>query len=828
MIRLAGLSARLLPAVFAAGLGSLVLAAAGAPVHLVSVSSSAGDDTQTVFIEASEPAAYAVSRPDPQTILVELRHVQVSGAVRRLEEAGLVKAVSFEDGVALDGNPVGRVRLVLARPASHKVRSERNMIRLDLVALKQPPKQAPASSKTRRAARVAAAETNSPSGATVLQTVHAAVEGGRVTIRLAGNGPLVPASMVEAEDMPPRVVLDFPGVRFTAPPQTAVGGAVRRVRVALNQHTPPVTRVVIDLEKRLQFRAERAGADLVVVLEESDAAHSALEKSPIAEEGSDQAETGHAAAASDRGAHATFPADVQTVQTADGEVYPVVSDFAAAAGTGAIDPMAALRLASTAEPIASQAAAAEQAPPPAPSQPAPAPAAPVPAAQPPQQPAPEPPPAQGGTFADATEAKQYTGHAVSLDFQNADLRSVLRTFAEISGLNMVIDPNVQGSVDIVLTDVPWDQALDIILRANNLGYSVDGTIVRVATLQTLQAEQEQRRRLRQAQADAGQLIVRTWQLSYARAEAIQPLITRSALSSRGQIQVDPRTNTLIVTDLPERLETAANLIGILDRPEPQVEVEARIVQTTREFARAIGVQWGFGGRMTPELGNTTDLTFPNRVIVGGRQGAQQGPNDVRAQPGERVPSAFSVPVTGEGVSAVGVQLGAVNGAFNLDVALTALERSGKGRVLSTPRLTTQNNIEAEVAQGVQIPIQTTANNTVTVSFRDAVLLLKVTPQITSANTVIMRITVENASPDFSRQVNNIPPIDTQRAITQVQVHDGATTVIGGIFVSREQSSSNRVPLLHRIPLLGWLFKRDSIADESRELLIFITPRILRG
>jgi type IV pilus assembly protein PilQ len=296
----------------------------------------------------------------------------------------------------------------------------------------------------------------------------------------------------------------------------------------------------------------------------------------------------------------------------------------------------------------------------------------------------------------------------------------------------------------------------------------------------------------------------------------------------GQTLVPPPPNPLTDTYRPERPPTAANLISILDRPEPQVEVEARIVQTTRDFARAIGVQWGFGGRMTPELGNTTNLTFPNRVIVGGRQGAQQGPNDVRSNPGETVPSVFSVPAAGEGSAAVGVQLGAINGAFNLDVALSALERSGKGRVLSTPRLTTQNNIEAEVAQGVQIPIQTTANNTVSVSFRDAVLLLKVTPQITSANTVIMKITVENASPDFSRSVTGIPPIDTQRAITQVQVHDGATTVIGGIFVSREQSTNNRVPLLHRIPLLGWLFRRDSITDESRELLIFITPRILRG
>jgi type IV pilus assembly protein PilQ len=149
-------------------------------------------------------------------------------------------------------------------------------------------------------------------------------------------------------------------------------------------------------------------------------------------------------------------------------------------------------------------------------------------------------------------------------------------------------------------------------------------------------------------------------------------------------------------------------------------------------------------------------------------------------------------------------------------------------VLSTPRLTTQNNVSAEVAQGIQIPIQTVANNTVTVSFKDAVLKLQVTPQITSANTVIMQITLENATPDFSRQINGIPPIDTQRASTQVQVDDGATTIIGGIFVSTEQTAHERTPVLHRLPLLGWLFKKDSVNDQSRELLIFITPRILKG
>jgi type IV pilus assembly protein PilQ len=178
-------------------------------------------------------------------------------------------------------------------------------------------------------------------------------------------------------------------------------------------------------------------------------------------------------------------------------------------------------------------------------------------------------------------------------------------------------------------------------------------------------------------------------------------------------------------------------------------------------------------------------------------------------------------------SAVGLALGALNGAVNLDVALSAVEESGQGRILSSPRVSTQNNVAAEITQGVQIPIQTVANNTVTVTFRDAALTLKVTPQITAANTVIMNINLENASPDFSRSVNNIPPIDTQRAVTQVLVSDGETTVIGGIFVSREQASQDRTPALHRIPLLGWLFKRDEFADESRELLIFITPKILR-
>jgi type IV pilus assembly protein PilQ len=434
-------------------------------------------------------------------------------------------------------------------------------------------------------------------------------------------------------------------------------------------------------------------------------------------------------------------------------------------------------------------------------------------------------PAASDTPIGQANTPKFTGHPISLDFQGADLRAVLRTFAEISGLNIVIDPSIQGTVDVALRDVPWDQALDIILRANKLGYSVDGTIVRVAPLAVLADEEAQRRKLTEEQALAGELRVLTRSLSYARAEEVAPLLTRTVLSQRGQVQTDTRTNTVIINDLPERLEQATELMTTLDQPQPQVEIEARIVQTTRDFARSLGVQWGLGARASQALGNTLPFAFPNQGSVTGRVGGLQGP--ASPDPGTDAANTVVNMAAPAASSGIGLALGAVNGAVNLDVALTALERSGQGRLLSTPRVSTQNNIEAEITQGIQIPIQTVANNTVTVTFKDAALTLKVTPQITAANTVIMRIQVENASPDFSRSVNNIPPIDTQRAITQVLVSNGETTVIGGIYISREQATQDRTPGLYRLPLLGWLFKRDSITDESRELLIFITPRIIR-
>lgn len=739
------------------------VAAAGAAAGTATVPAlravSTRDDgtVRTVVIEASEPVAYVTSQPDPLTVLVDLRNVSAEGVQaatpQRLSPLG---AVTVERSTASDGTPLARVRVHLERAAPHRVRTTRNVIVVEV-----DPSTAPARTASAAPAPVAPAAAAAPAAraaATELRAVRAARSGDQVTVAIVGNGPLKATTVEEAKDMPPRVLLDFEGVAASRAVPAVVGvnqSDVQRVRVATNSRSPLVTRVVVDLRKKLAYRVESGGADGEEVRVVFDA--------PAA------------------------PATVAPVTPA---------------GVGAPEPA----------PVAA-----------APAAPAPAAPALVPTPAPVAAPAP-PPAAPAAQDPTAGENKpKFTGHPVSLDFQSADLRAVLRTFSEISGLNVVIDPSISGTVDVALRDVPWDQALDIILKSNKLGYFVDGTIVRIAPLSVLADEEVQRRKLSDEQALAGELRVLTRPLSYAKGADLIPILTRSALSSRGEVQVDPRTNTVIIRDLPARLTAADQLLTALDLPQPQVEIEARIVQTTRDFARNIGVQWGVSANSSAALGNTTPLAFPNNGGISGRTGALQG----EPLSGEATPTGVNLGVA-NATSALGLALGSINGAVNLDVALSALERSGQGRLLSTPRVSTQNNVEAEITQGVQIPIQTVANNTVTVTFKDAALTLKVTPQITASNTVIMRVNLENAAPDYSRAINDIPPIDTQRAVTTVLVADGETTVIGGIYLSREQSVQGRTPLLSRVPLLGWLFKRDEVSDESRELLIFITPRITKG
>lgn len=789
--------------------GGLGLAASPpAAVRLIGVSAQATGKTAAVLIESTEPAAYAVSRPDLLTVLVDLRHVEVADVADQLAKKGPVAGIRLEQATADDGSTVARVRVALASPSAYKVRSSRNVIRLELEPEPELTGAAAPRPEPGPVVRPSSVAVASGVPATLLDKVRANHTRTATTITLAGNGRLTPSSLTESDDQPRRLVLDFPNVSPAAAARTGVDGVfVKQVRVALNSREPLVTRVVMEIAAAASYHVERTGPDgrdLAVVFEGRKAGSAVLVAVPTVAppEAEHQAE------------------DTITLEQA----------MANAASLTPKDPISALtapmRPIGRPAPAQPRALAAQQSTQPPVAPPAEQPRPTAPAQSPPRTLPPTPP-----TFSSdvpGTGQKQYSGHPINFDFEDADLRAVLRVFANESGLNMIIDPQVQGRVNVLLNDVPWDQALDQILRANKLGYTVEGNILRIAPLAVLSTEQKEQADYQTQQALAGELRVQTFTLSYAKADALSPILTKSVLSSRGQIQVDPRTNMLIIQDLPDRLATAAALITSLDLPQPQVEVEARVVQTSRDFARALGIQWGFNGRANSQIGNTTGLAFPNSGSLGGRVGGNQGPVDSRGGGGDQAATAVNLPTTQAASSAIGLALGSINGAFNLDVELTALENTGKGRILSSPRLTTQNNQEAVVRQGVQIPVQTSANNTVSTTFVNADLSLTVKPQITMANTVIMDINLVNASPDFTRAVNGTPPINSQSAKTTVQINDGATTVIGGIFVTEEQSSNDRTPVLHRVPILKWLFQRNSLTDSSRELLIFITPRILRG
>jgi len=322
---------------------------------------------------------------------------------------------------------------------------------------------------------------------------------------------------------------------------------------------------------------------------------------------------------------------------------------------------------------------------------------------------------------------------------------------------------------------------------------------------------------------AGPLEVKTVTLSYSKAGEIQKLLS-TKLSSRGEIIIDARTNTLIVSDVKERLDTIDKLIAVLDTPTPQVSIEARIVEATANFTRNLGIQWGFRGVADPFYGNQTSLQFPNKILADGSL-IQQG-IITRGIGGPLGGYAINLPAPAFS-SAIGLSFGNVVDTFRLDVALSALERTGEGRIISSPRVTTQNNMEAEIIQGRQIPVQTQANFTVSTRYVNAALELRATPQITAEGTIIMTLEIQNNAADFANLVQGIPPIITQRAKTTVMIKDGGTTVIGGIYRTEDSITKERVPFLHKIPILGALFRNSARTRQNRELLIFITPRIIK-
>lgn len=419
----------------------------------------------------------------------------------------------------------------------------------------------------------------------------------------------------------------------------------------------------------------------------------------------------------------------------------------------------------------------------------------------------------------------FGGEPISVNLKDVDLKDFFRLIHEISGLNIVLDPAVSGSVTLVLDEVPWDQALDLVLKNNGLGMELQGNVLRIATIGNLKKEEENRRDLAKARAEAIDPVQKSIVLSYAKAGDLEATL-RKFLSSRGEIIRDDRTNTLIIRDIPDVIPQIDNLIKQLDRKSPQVEIEARVVTASRSFARELGVQLALSA--SPWFRNSAGTAIGGDPRVGGSAtqtgtGVAQPVLNVETAP----PLVSSFPATVDSSAGFGFQIATRERTFALDLFITAAESRGVGKLLSKPRVITQDNVKALVQQGVRIPVQTVVNNTVSTQLITVVLKLEVTPHVTADGTIFLNIDVTNEAinPGIAR-INGIPALDTQQATTQVLVNDGGTVVIGGVMTTETSFDVNQVPLLGSVPVIGHLFKRTRVSTRSSELLFFITPRIL--
>jgi type IV pilus assembly protein PilQ len=652
------------------------------------------------------------------------------------------------------------------------------------------------------------AQTQEPAGATAVAAVISSVAitqaPQRASVRVEGEGRLdVHAARMQNPD---RLVLDFTGARL-AVQKTAIPGVSAPVRgVRLGQFRPDIARVVIDLTEATPYQISRDGAAVVIFFEvhpESPAeAPSATTKFTSQQVSKTRPDFHYTTAAPRRVTSPTVNSlRIPSPRFAlPGELTQ--PSFLLASYGGQTEP---------ARPQASEQQAAQQ------------------AAQQPSSAASTM--ATTASQAAPSAASKYTGEPISVNLKEVDLRDFFRLIHEISGLNVVLDPAVKGTLTIVLDEVPWDQALDIVLQNNSLDKQLNGNVLRIATRDTLKKEAETLRDLEKAQAEAVAPVTVTRVLSYAKSSTMRDVL-KKFLTTRGDILSDDRSNQLIIRDIPSVIPTLDNLIRQLDRKSQQVEIEARVVSASRSFARDIGTELGFGGTTTsgrsiftgtPAVGGSgvIGLTPPPPLVVASGGGTTG--NGVNAGiPLNTNFSAGAPPTSGFGFSHRSPN-------FAVDFFITAAEAKGVGKLLSKPKVITQNNEKAQVKQGTKIPIQTTINNTISVQFIDAVLKLEVTPQITAEGTVFMDVLVENTQIDAGiPRVQGVPALDTQAAETKVLVADGGTVVIGGIIISSQRVDITQVPLVGSLPLIGHLFKRTNVNVQSQELLFFLTPRIIPG
>ena len=419
------------------------------------------------------------------------------------------------------------------------------------------------------------------------------------------------------------------------------------------------------------------------------------------------------------------------------------------------------------------------------------------------------------------QKKLFTGERLSLNFQSIDVRAVLQLLAEYQNFNLVVSDTVGGTITIRLKNVPWDQAMDIILRARGLGKRQTGNVVVVAPQAELAAQERLELESMKQIETLAPLRTEYISISYAQADSLANLIQKEGsnlLSDRGTVSIDQRTNTLIIQDTASSLEAIRALVNKLDVPVRQVLIESRIVNADNNFTKDIGVRFGYSKHTKKGVTGSSDLSKSSMpyVAFGGTIGGDTGKDGLMVD----------LPATADSAGSLALQIGKV-GSYLLQLELSALIAEGRGEEIASPRVITANQTEALIESGVQIPYQEASSSGATaVSFKDATLSLRVTPQITPDEKVFMRLQVEQDTVS-SRVVNGVPAINTKSVSSQVLVDSGETVVLGGIYENTDKNSTDRVPFFSDLPYLGFLFKRTEDVRSKTELLIFVTPKILK-
>jgi type IV pilus assembly protein PilQ len=636
-----------------------------------------------------------------------------------------------------------------------------------------------------------------------------------IRVEMSSKGTLTPK--LSALDSPARVVVDLPEtVMGTGQKRIAVDAAgVKSVRIGMNGQSHPSTRIVVDLDKACAYELT-PGADgkLVLTLHTNAVAKATPETTTVAAQSTPKSETTSSDPAAKTPASPKDFVFVEPSYQAKSEGSKELRKDEAADEPTVRSQEAAARFSdkTAAEllPVSAHAAQAQETPN------AITPAVNLAAEQ----------KAQAGQQAASTGPK-YTGEPISVNLKDVDLKDFFRLIHEISGLNVVLDPNVHGTLTIVLDDVPWDQALDIVLKNNDLARELEGNVLRIATVETLKHEADARRAQIESETLAVEKVSVTRFLSYAKAKDVIVTV-KKFLSQRGDVVADDRTNAVIINDIPKTIPTIDRLLTQLDRKTQEVEIEARVVAATRQFARDIGTQLGFGwGNGPSTVGGATSVgTSPIGTFGGSPLYTIVGSAPPTGGTLAQIPLFSNLGSTAP-TSGIGFQNTSNN--IRIDAILTMAESRGLLKVLSRPRVVTQNNIQALVKQGVRVPIVTQAQlgGPPTVTYIDAFLRLTVTPQITSENTIFLNVDVENTTPNFGQQVQGNPELITQQATTQVLVTDGGTVVIGGVIQTQNSINISQVPLLGNIPVLGNLFKHTVVNTSNQELIFFITPRIIQ-